>query len=62
LDEKNTKFRYPVTARQAVEKVLGQKLPEQRTALYAVGARLDALHDFSADKESLRSKLREYGH
>ena len=60
LDAKNTKFRYQVTVRQAVEKVLGQKPPEQRVALYALGARLSALHDFSTDKESLLSKLREY--
>ena len=60
LDAKNTKFRYQATVREAVEKVLGQKPPEQRIALYALGARLDALHDFSADKESLLAKLHEY--
>jgi VWFA-related protein len=60
LDEKNTKFRYQAIVRQAVEKVLGQKAPEQRIALYGLGDRLNALHDFSADKESLLAKLHEY--
>ena len=60
LDAANTKYHYQAVGRHAVETFLEQLEGGERVALYAFGSELRTLHDFSADRQSLLKKLREY--
>jgi VWFA-related protein len=60
LDAVNTRFRYQVTARRALERILEQIRPDERVAIFALGSRFQVLHDFSSDKASLLARLKKY--
>ena len=60
LDAINTKYRLQTSSRTAVENILAKMGPEELVAVYALGAHLTTIHDFSADKASLLAKVKAY--
>jgi len=63
FDGLNTRFEDQAYAKNELVKFLKQIRPEDRVALYALGANLRVLHDFTNDTESLlRALARHRGH
>lgn len=60
LDSFNTGFLDQAYARDQVVKLLRTVQPQDRVALYALGADLRVLHEFSSDPASLAEALRKY--
>ena len=60
LDALNTQWSDQIFARQAVMKVLEQRAPEERVAVFVLGNTLRVVHDFSSDRASLLRKLNLY--
>ena len=60
LDAVNTQWSDQVFARKAVMKVLAQRPPEERLAVFVLGNTLRVLHDFSSDRDSLLRKLNSF--
>lgn len=60
LDALNTPIADQAFANRRVIKFLEQLRPQDRIALYALGARLQVLHDFTNDATSLLAALKNY--
>jgi VWFA-related protein len=60
LDAFNTSFTDQARARSHIAKLLLTIQPQDRVALYVLGARLRILHDFSSDSSALLEALKQY--